>query len=293
MSRQQPTRDGQYTVDDGLGVRWVEVDAAQRWTEVLEVAPVIASYPAVDQAMRAHAARLAVEAATMATVRRIERHGDALRVVAAMPQGVRLSDLLADLEFGTEVLTDAGVLELAMAVIGAVAAVHDLPGEVSHGALTPSHVRLTCDGTAMLTDGVFGTALEQLKMNREQLWREFGVVLPASASLPRFDQRADVTQLGAVVLAITLRRTLRSDEYPRGIGDLVLAATPEDGRSHTSALRMWLQQAMQLHPRAVFGSALEARLLFGEVAAAAGVRLTGAEALKAIVRKRFSNLRAN
>ena len=58
----------------------------------------------------------------------------------------------------------------------------------------------------MLTDAVFGPALEGLGRNREQLWREFGLALPASASLPRFDQRSDVTQVGAVVLAIAIRR---------------------------------------------------------------------------------------
>src|SRR6185503_11723590 len=120
-------------VDDGLGVRWVEADATPGWLEVLEVAPELASRPAVEQAMRARAARYAdVDAGAMAPVRRIEREGSALRAVSVMPDGIRLSDLLADLEFGNEVLTDAAMLELAVAVVQAVAAVHELPGGVSH-----------------------------------------------------------------------------------------------------------------------------------------------------------------
>lgn len=289
----QRARDGSYTVDDGLGVRCVQADPAQGWMEALDVTPELASHPAVEKAMRAQAERCGVGVAMMAAVRQIERKGERLRVTAVMPDGIRLSDLLADLEFGNEVLTDAGLLELASAVVRAVAAVHELPGGVSHGAVNPSHILLTWDGEAVLTDGLFGSALEMLHKNREQLWREFGVALPASASLPRFDQRADVTQLGAVVLAIVMRRSLRADEYPRGVGDLVLAATPDEGGSHVSALRMWLQQALQLHPRAVFGSAVGARLMFAEVVAECGPRRAGAQALKAIIRRRFSNLHAS
>jgi hypothetical protein len=174
-----------------------------------------------------------------------------------------------------------------------VAAIHGLPGGVAHGAINPSHILLAWDGTAVLTDAVFGPALEMLQRNREQLWREFGVALPASASLPRFDQRADVTQLGAVVLAILLQRPLRGDEYPRGVGDLVMMATPDEGAPYMSALRLWLQQALQLHPRVVYGSAVGAQFVFGEIVAEAGLKRAGAQALKTLVRKRFSNFPAS
>ena len=119
------------------------------------------------------------------------------------------------------------MLELAGSVVKAVAALHRLPSGLAHGAVTPAHIVLAADGSAVLTDSVFGAALESLEWNREKLWREFHVALPASASLPRFDQRADVTQLGAVVLAIALGRRLRDDEYPRSAADLVIAATSD------------------------------------------------------------------
>ena len=287
-------REGHYSVDDGLGVRWIEADASQGWLEVLEVAPALASHPAVEKEMRARAELYSgMAAGALAPVRLIERQGEALRSVAVLPDGIRLSDLLADLEFGNEVLNEAGMLELAATVIRAVAAVHEIPGGVSHGAVNPAHILLTWEGAAVLTDGQFGGVLETMQMNREQLWREFGLALPASASLPRFDQRADVTQLGAVVLAITLRRPLRANEYPRGVGDLVITATPDDKGSHSSALRMWLQQALQLHPRAVFGSAVGARLMFKEIVASSGYKRAGVLALRGLIQKRFSKLRAS
>jgi hypothetical protein len=278
---------GQYSLDDGLGVRWIEADGTHGWVEVLDVASVLSAHPAVEQALRARAARHAdLDGAPVVPVQRIDREGDSLLVVAKRQEGLRLSDLLADLEFGNEALSDAGLMELAAAVVRAVSAVHQLPGNLAHGAINPAHVIITRDGAAMLTDGVFATALEALQRNREQLWREFGLALPAAASLHRFDQRTDVSQLGAVVLAVALRRPLRSNEYPRGISDLVISATPDQRGLHASALRMWLQQALQLHPRTMFGTAIGAHQVFAEMMAGAGFRRAGVQALQALVRKR-------
>jgi hypothetical protein len=111
----------------------------------------------------------------------------------------------------------------------------------------------------VLSDSGFGTTLETLQRNREQYWREFGVALPPAAGLPHFDQRADVTQLGAAALALALRRRLRDDEYPGGIAELIMLATPAV-KGRPSPLRMWLQQALQLHPRANFECARQAEI---------------------------------
>lgn len=254
-----------YTLDDGLGVRSIHADISYGAVEFLDLTPALAVEPAIEHAIRERAKRYAlVDAVRMTPVRRIDRESSALRIVADAPEGRRLSQLLADLEFGNDVLGDEALLELAWSVISAVADLHRVPGIIAHGAINPSHIIVRSDGSATLTDAVFGGALEALQRNREQLWREFTLALPTSASMHRFDQRADVTQLGAVVLAIALRRPLRSDEYPRAVGDLVLAATPAACGPHASALRMWLQQALQLHPRSVFASAVDARQMFAE-----------------------------
>jgi hypothetical protein len=275
---------GPYALRDGLGERWMDTRAPHGRVEVLCLAPALAQHSAAEPAIRARAARFAdVDAPAFTTVRRVERDGSGVRVVADAVDGLRLSDLLARLESSGEILSDAAALELSSNVIRALAALHALPGGLAHGAVTPAHVVLNADGSVVLTDSVFGTAIESLEWNRERLWREFHVALPASASLPRFDQRADVTQLGAVVLAITLRRLLRDDEYPRCAADLVVSATSDILAPGMSALRMWLQQALQLHPRATFSSARDAERTFAAITATPGLRRTGAKALNLLL----------
>jgi hypothetical protein len=58
------------------------------------------------------------------------------------------------------------------------------------------------------------------------------------------------------MLAILLRRRLRHDEYPRGVGDLVASVSARFG-THGPELARWLEQALQLQ-RASFASAVDA-----------------------------------
>ena len=125
-----------------------------------------------------------------------------------------LSDILAALEFNTLTLADDEVLALAASVVRAAGMMHETLGPLAHGALSPGHAVVTREGSTIFTGAVFGDAIQALKRNREHLWREFGLALPPSASLPRFDQRGDVAQLGTLVLAIGLRRCLGRDEFP-------------------------------------------------------------------------------
>lgn len=251
--------------EDGFGVRRVVVDPRLSLVERLELAPALSSF-AAEQAIRARAAHLATAfAGAFGRVLRIERSGDSLAIVSAIPDGIALSDVLAALEFKTVTLSDGELLELAASVVDAAADVHQRLGARAHGALTPAHIVLQRDGSTILTGAVFAEALQSLERNRELLWREFGLALPPSASLPRLDQRGDVTQLGAIVLAIGVRRTLRRDEYPRTVTDLVHTVALSDDLPKNSRLRQWLQDTLQLHGRVVFSSAVDAAEAFREV----------------------------
>jgi hypothetical protein len=282
--------DRPQTLGDGLGVRRIETDPVNGTpVEVLEVSPELAAHEGFEAALRTRAARLSgTSVEHLATVRRIERNGSVLRVIADHADGLRLPDFLHEAQcLGVAWSTEAAVA-LSAEIVRVVAALHRAEA-LSHGAVTPAHVVVSRRGVVTLTDAVFGPGLELLNRNREQLWREFRVALPPSATLPRFDRRGDVTALGATVLAVMLGRILRPDEYPRGIGDLVTEATREvrsgETGSTTSALRMWLQHALCLHPRSMLTTAVDAESAFDDVEGPPMTRQMAAVALRSRLRR--------
>lgn len=288
------TRD----LEDGLGVRRVETDVRDgSLVEVLEVAPALADADGFEAALRARAARMSsAHVDGLTSVRRIERTGTTLRVIADHVPGLRLPDLLHEAHKGSIPLIQPAALDVAGQIVRIVSALHQVPG-LCHGAITPAHIVITREGEVVLTDGVFGAALEGLQRSRDQFWREFRIALPPSAGLPRFDQRADLAELGATVLAVALGRPLQDHEFPRLVHEAVVAATmgvrPGETGTSASALRMWLQETMFLHPRATLSSAVEAETAFDEVLGPAAARRGGAAALQHAVRGIFGDTAAS
>lgn len=282
--------DKAQTFNDGLGVRRIATDPVNgTLVEVLEVSPALAAHEGFEAALRTRAARLSgASVEHLATVRRIERNGSVLRVIADYAEGLRLPDLLHEAQRGGVAWSAEAAVALSAEIIRVVAALHRAAA-LSHGAITPAHVVVSRKGLVTLTDAIFGPGFELLNRNRQQLWREFGVALPTSATLPRFDQRGDVTELGATVLAVMLGRMLRSEEYPCGIGDLVtevtLGARNGETGSTQSALRMWLQQALCLHPRSMLATAVEAECAFADVEGPPMTRQMAAVALRSRLRR--------
>ena len=260
---------------DGLGTRRAAHDARWGHVEILDVSQEL-STPIAEAAIRAAAARLLRTASVLSPVYAIERTGSSLRVITGVVDGRRLSDLLEALEAKTLRLPDEALLELAAMVVTTVRWMHETPGTVCHGAVSPAHLVLKENGQLMLTDGVFAEALSRLRVSREHLWREYGLAMPSAAGDAVFDHRADIAGIGAVVLALMLRRPLREAEYPAAMADLAMTATaslPEWG----PPLRSWLQQALQL--RAPFSTSAECNAAFAGVLQTATRRRDGARAL--------------
>jgi hypothetical protein len=271
---------------DGFGRRHFERDDNWGRVELLDLSPVLSTAVA-EQAIRSRAARFMTgRVPIVAPLYSIARADEGVSIVSGAPEGVSLADLLGALEFGTVTLNDSAILELVAMTLRAVASMHEA-GTFAHAALTPGHFLLRPDGTVLLTGAVFGDALQSLNRNREQLWREFGVALPPSASTPRFDHRSDVTQLGAVVLAILLRRALNTDEYPRSVFDLINTATASmsAGPVCSLALRQWLQQAFQLQAKALFASAVDAERSYAAILQDVSGRRAGAAMVHRVVRQ--------
>ena len=260
---------------DGLGTRRAAHDARWGHVEILDVSQELGT-PIAEIAIRTAASRMPRTASVLSPVHAIERTGSSLRVITGVVDGRRLSDLLEALEAQALRLPDEALLELAAMVVTTVRWMHETPGTTCHGAVSAAHMVLKENGQLMLTDGVFAEALSRLRVSREHLWREYGLAIPPTEGEPAFDQRADITGMGAVVLALMLRRPLRAAEYPGAMPDLVAAATaslPEWG----PPLRSWLQQA--LHLRMPFSTSAECSASFAGVLQTATRRREGARAL--------------
>lgn len=282
-----PALDQAFSLHDGLGSRRLTTDDAGALVEVLDLAPHIAEDPGSEPLIRECADRFTcLPVDLVARVRSVERTGAKLRVISEVPEGARLSDLLTYLQLFENVLPDSGAIEMGLVVVRSVAALHQQSIGFAHGALSPAHVIITRAGTAVLTDCVFGAVIERLGLSRGRLWREYGLAAAPAANVPRFDQRADVTQLAAIVLAAALRRPLRADEYPRDAAGLVAQATsgpPQDQAGPKGVLRAWLIEALQMQPRLSFVSAVDAQRALAPTQAAVGSRRAGVQALQALV----------
>jgi serine/threonine protein kinase len=255
---------------DGLGERRVTQDAAGVGLEALCLRRELAAVPSFEFALRERVTRLAgFRHAYYGRIRGVERSSEfdqALTVMSDATPGIRLSALL-DTSHEQRLPVDLDVaLCLIRQLVPAVAILHESARDASHGALGPERLIVTPNGRLVIVEYVLGSALEQLLFTRERYWTELRIALPRVAGLPRFDHLADVTQVGVVALSLILGRTLRDEEYPARIGEVVTTAMATTLRGEKvplpPALRTWLQRALQLDARNSFPSAIEARAEF-------------------------------
>ena len=268
ISSLQPT---QLTFEDGFGERRYATGTVNEPLEVLKLSSVLSSVSSFDFALRERAARLAgFRHESYARVRSIEldRRTSALVVVSDYVPGIRLSTILAEAHKRPVPLEINAIRYLIRQLVSAAAALQDAAPEVSNGAIAPERLVITPAGRLIVVEYVLGAALEQLAYSRARYWRELAVALPGSVGSPQFDARADVTQIGAVALALILGRPLTTDEYPEQLPDLIKGATLRSvmgGLGPLSpGLRDWLHRALQLDQWESFTSPAEARTSLDE-----------------------------
>src|SRR5262245_28162988 len=253
---------------DGLGERRQITDPTGKDTiEFLCLRGELAAVPSFEFALRERVSRLTTfRHPQFARVRSVERLPDpdsTLAIASERVVGVRLSDLLMSSEQRRLGLDITASLHLIRQLVPAIVAFHESAREIAHGTIGPERLIVTPDGQLVVAEYVLGAALEQLRYTRERYWTELRVAMPSSAGLPRFDQRGDVTQIGVVALSLILGRSMRLDEYPNRIADVVAstwAVSPRGGLEPLpSGLRSWLGRALQLDARTGFTTAQEAR----------------------------------
>jgi len=263
VSSPQPT---QLTFEDGLGERRYAVGTVSEPLEVLKLSSVLSSVSSFDFALRERAARLAgFRHESYGRVRSIEldRRTSALLVTSDYVAGIRLSTLLADTQKRGIPPEFNAVRTLVRQLVSAAAALHGSAPDVGNGAIAPERLVLTPAGRLTVVEYVLGAALEQLGHTRARYWRELAVALPGSVGTPVFDARTDVTQVGAVALALIIGRPLTPEDYPERLIDLIQTATMRTvagvAEPLPESVRDWLTQALQLDQWESFASPTEAR----------------------------------
>jgi len=253
---------------DGLGERRRISDISGADTiEQLCLRSDLTAIPSFEFALRERASRLAtfrhVYYARVRSVDRLTDPASTLTVVSDSIKGVRLANLLTASERRPVTLDINASLHLLRQLVSAVALLHETARDVAHGVIGPERIIVTPSARIVIAEYVLGAALEQLRFSRDRYWRELRVPLPPSSALPRFDHRADVTQIGAVALALVIGRLLREDEYPNGAGDVLALASAISAKGEhqplPTSIRTWIGRALQLDPRHSFATAVEAR----------------------------------
>jgi hypothetical protein len=239
---------------DGFGERRVVLDARGDYLDVLRLNPSLSSVPAFEAALRERAGRISTfRHDAFSRVRSVEtdRTSGTLMVISEHVRGARLSALLAAAEKRSVPIEMPAIASLTRQLVKATSAWRDQMPDVVHGAIGPDRIMITPDGRMVLVEHTLGAALEQLQYTRQRYWEELGVALPTTFKLV-INARADVLQVGAVVLALVLGRRLKGS-------DRLDTIQPAIGLRVPPAFRTWLLKALQLDPLASFASVLDAR----------------------------------
>jgi serine/threonine protein kinase len=263
-----PAAPAPATFEDGLGERYKVVDRARNEpVEVFRLRSELTSVPAFEFALRERVSRLAAfRHPCYAHVRSVERLKDpssTLALVSDVTAGVRLSELLVFAERAHVTLDIDAALCLLRQLVPAVALLHEIGPEITHGGLAAERIMVTPGARIIIVEHVMGSAIEQLRFTRERYWKDLRIALPQGSGVPKFDHRADVTQLGAVALSLILGRPLLDDESPSRLGNVVASTWAVSARGGLeplpAGLRGWLTSALQLDPRNSFASAIDAQ----------------------------------
>ena len=226
----------------------------------------LTAVPSFEFALRERVSHLAgFRRACFGPVRSVERLKNppsALVLVSEVTAGVRLSDLLAFAEKADVPLDIDAALCLLRQIVPAVAMLHEQAPDVAHGAIAPERIVVTPNARIVMVEHVLGAALSELQYTRERYWKELRVALPGTTGPVGFNHRSDITQIGAVALALIVGRPLADDELAARLGDVVASSWAISSRGGLeplpAGLRAWLMRALQLDPRESFESATDA-----------------------------------
>jgi len=265
---------------DALGYRVLGFDkkSGDR-LEMLRLRPQLASSPAFEAAVRERQRRLAdFRHASYARVRQIDRpagQNAALAVVSNYADGQRLSELLRSAQSSAVPIELIVGMCMLQQMVTAVAQLHGLGADLSHGALNPERVVVTPAGRIVITEYVAGAGLAALGLTPQQAWQDYRLALPSDGS-EAFSQASDVYQLGYLGLTLVSGRSIYDRQYPPPFATLLNGAEEIGGDGRTQPLHpaivSWLTRALRLG--GPFASAIDAQAALDEAIASSGLVAT-------------------
>jgi hypothetical protein len=265
---------------DALGYRVLGFDkkSGDR-LEMLRLRPQLASSPAFEAAVRERQRRLAdFRHAAYARVRQIDRpsgQNAALAIVSNYADGQRLSELLRSAQSSAVPIELIAGMCLLQQMVTAVAQLHGIGGDLSHGALNPERIVVTPTGRIVVTEYVAGAGLASLGLTPQQAWQDYRLALPSDGS-EAFTQASDVYQLGYLGLTLVSGRSIYDRQYPPPFATLLngVEEIGTDGRTQPlhPAIVSWLTRALRLG--GPFASAIDAQASLDEAIASAGLVAT-------------------
>lgn len=252
---------------DGLGQRVFAIDrVGGEPRERLRVRPELAAFET--------ALGLQIDRVSALTDPRFPRARDVDRdrstgqvcVVSDYTAGERLSELLAAARARGVFPDIAAGLHTTNELLTAMAA-FSRATKMAHGAIAPSRIVISDAGEIAITDYLYAPILTRLRFSPRRLWNELEIASGAGA--PGFDEASDVRQIALVLMAMALGRPIQKHEYPAGAAALVSevgeVAVISGGEAIAGPLRAWLERALNLQPRLLFGNVAHACASFGQI----------------------------
>ncbi|HTH24904.1 MAG TPA: PEGA domain-containing protein [Vicinamibacterales bacterium] len=260
------------TAVDGFGLRTKGIDAETGdEVDLLDLAPQLVEHSSFVATAGERVARFAaVRHASYVHLRRLDRPAaDRLQLVSDYTPGWRLSELLAESSASNIPVDITVVIALLRQLLPAVALYGRHNREAAIGTLAVERLIVTPQTRLVIAEHAFGPALEKLNLGRDRLWRELRIAMPASAGLPRANQRGDAHAIGVIALSLLLGRVLSDDEFP--VQQALIESVKEyrDGQPSplSSSFSNWLARALQIDVRTAFQAPSEAQLAFESVLA--------------------------
>lgn len=261
---------------DGLGERVVAADALTGGVvQVLQLSPALVGSGMFEFALRERILRLGkFRHASYLPAHRVDRlqgSSPGLALVSAHVQGIRLSQLLRTADDRGVRLDITTALEVIRQLLPPIALLHEFAPDIACGLLGPERLIVSSNGQVTIAEQPLAGAIEQLRFDRDRLWRELRVPVLSGPKPARFSHRSDVMSLGLVALALLLGRPLAAQDFPDGLVGLLDTArersTIDDDRPLSAPLRDWLERALQLDPARSFASISEAWVVFSKILA--------------------------